>query len=62
MENNKINTVAEEVDSKEKYVADLDQALAVAGKQSTTLNLILSPKRLVIYFGVDIVTSHNSVN
>lgn len=28
---NKINTIAEVVDSKEKYVADLDQALAVAG-------------------------------
>ncbi|KAJ8730623.1 hypothetical protein PYW08_002036 [Mythimna loreyi] len=31
MKNNKINTIAEEVDSREKYVADLDQALAVAG-------------------------------
>ncbi|KAJ8721340.1 hypothetical protein PYW07_002115 [Mythimna separata] len=31
MKSNKINTIAEEVDAKEKYVADLDQALAVAG-------------------------------
>lgn len=30
---NKINTIAEDVDKKEKYSADLDQALAVAGKQ-----------------------------
>lgn len=31
MENNKIATIAGDVDSKEKYAADLDQALAVAG-------------------------------
>ena len=29
---NKINTITEDVDSKEQYTADLDQALAVAGK------------------------------
>lgn len=33
----KINTVAEDVDSKDKYAADLDQALAVAGKLKIVL-------------------------
>lgn len=36
---NKINTIAEDVDNKEQYAADLDQALAVAGNLFILINL-----------------------
>ena len=61
----KIKSITEDVDKKEKYTADLDQALAVAGKRDNCIILffiLINCKTSYLYYllvGLDNKTSVN---